>query len=622
MRAGELAMRALDNFAGSCEAESEEEEEDGDPERRTQLMLFLWSVKNTRMTKVNLSNPPDNDIVDRVAQSTMRKLDKPETLAEEENPKEKVGSPSAQKKRSTSPSDRSRDGRTDRTQSVKPPHASPDGSPLAKFRDKGRQKRRRDPREGRKKGKRKPIPSPPSSDQSSGSSSESDEEGSREPMPPRKSFSKSPGSRSRSQGKSLIRSRSRSSRTKSIRNDDSDSSSQESNQTRKSKRNKSPPSSSPGSSSGDSSDGSDDSGSSRPRKGTQRSVQKKRRRRKRKRGLCRNRARTRRRDSSSSDEERNLHKAMVRSLQAMTSSQLKRDQKEDKKKSMLSRLSPEGGSLLFKLLSAKNWKDGNPKLPAFTKKILEDRDSNRAIGEMKTIWKRWSGKISEKGILSFLANGYAADDISDAPGGFSIFMFSPLGAHKSSDQKSRILQVRSMFGSAELDEDSTKYFAKNDFCLADNLPGLEEQICTCIKLLEKLTCKDGIASEGYRLGFKMLGQYKKEFLDLTRMDPLFPVKFAYLLDRAFQNFVLDLGDHHNSEDPILRARRALKGQQVQDTEAAMSGFKTGSLSKLFFPRTLQTESSSKGDHPSKDEGSSGAERVVKRGRSGERKVRA
>jgi hypothetical protein len=245
--------------------------------------------------------------------------------------------------------------------------------------------------------------------------------------------------------------------------------------------------------------------------------------------------------------------------------------------------------------------DGNPKLPAFTKKILEDRDSNRAIGEMKTISKRWSGKISKKGTLSFLTNGCAADDKSEAPGGFSIFMFSPLGTHKSSDQKSRILQVRSMFGSTELDEDSIKYFAKKDFYLADNLPGLEEQICTCIKLLEKLTCKDGIASEGYRHGFEMPRRCKKEFLGLTRMDPLFPVKFAYLLDRAFQNFVLHLGDYHNSEEPILRARRALKGQQqVQDTEAAMSGFKTGGLSKLFLPRTLQTESLSKGDHPSKD----------------------
>ena len=244
---------------------------------------------------------------------------------------------------------------------------------------------------------------------------------------------------------------------------------------------------------------------------------------------------------------------MVRSLQAMTSSQLKRDQKEDKKKSMLSRLSPEGGSL-FKLLSAKDWKDGNPRLPDFTKKILEDRDSNRALGEMKTISKRWSGKISEKGILAFLASGYAADDITEAPGGFSIFMFSPIGTNRSTDQKSRILQVRAMFGSTELDEESIKYFAKNDFYLADNLSGLKEQIYTCIKLLEKLTCEHGIASEGFWHGLRMMGKYKREFVSLTQADPLFPVKFAYLLDRAFQNFVQDLGDFHNREDPISKAR--------------------------------------------------------------------
>ena len=162
-----------------------------------------------------------------------------------------------------------------------------------------------------------------------------------------------------------------------------------------------------------------------------------------------------------------------------------------------------------------------------------------------------------------------------------------------------------MFGSSELDDESIKYFAKNDFYLADNLSGLQEQIHTCIKLLEKLTCKLGIASEGYRHGFNMLSRHRREFLGLTRMDPLFPVKFAYLLDRAFQNFVLDLGDFHNKEDPIRRAKRDHKGQQVRDIEAAMSGFKTGSLSQLFLPRTLQAEAPNKGDHPSKDGGSGG-----------------
>jgi hypothetical protein len=81
---------------------------------------------------------------------------------------------------------------------------------------------------------------------------------------------------------------------------------------------------------------------------------KKRRQDKKRREPCRDRARARRRNSSSSKEKRGFHKAMVRNLAAVTLSQLKRDQNtEAKKKSMLSRLSPKGGSL-FKLLSAKN----------------------------------------------------------------------------------------------------------------------------------------------------------------------------------------------------------------------------------------------------------------------------
>ena len=38
-----------------------------------------------------------------------------------------------------------------------------------------------------------------------------------------------------------------------------------------------------------------------------------------------------------------------------------------------------------------------------------------------------------------------------------------------------------MLGSMELDKESIRCFAKNDFCLAGNLAGLEEQIHTCVK---------------------------------------------------------------------------------------------------------------------------------------------
>jgi hypothetical protein len=107
--------------------------------------------------------------------------------------------------------------------------------------------------------------------------------------------------------------------------------------------------------------------------------------------------------------------------------------------------------------------------------------------------------------------------------------------------------------------------------------------------------------------FDPLSKHKMEFLGLTQLDLLFPVKFACLLDRAFQNLVEDLGDFHNKKDPaILRAKRSLKEQQAKEIDAAMFEVNTGTLSQLFLPRTLQLETQGKGACPLADRGASGA----------------
>jgi hypothetical protein len=84
----------------------------------------------------------------------------------------------------------------------------------------------------------------------------------------------------------------------------------------------------------------------------------------------------------------------------------------------------------------------NDNFDRLAQKIIQKLDKeettpkeNRALGEMKSLSKRWSGKISAKGILSFLANGYVDNDISEAPGGYSIFMFSPLRAIRSDNKR-------------------------------------------------------------------------------------------------------------------------------------------------------------------------------------------
>jgi hypothetical protein len=216
---------------------------------------------------------------------------------------------------------------------------------------------------------------------------------------------------------------------------------------------------------------------------------------------------------------------------------------------MLSRLSPEARKL-FDLLAARDWDDENPQMSRSMKDLVSGRDSQRALAIIKTQTKRWSGLVNKKGVLGFFANGFAANESQESPGGFTIFMFRPITATHTKDKKGRQQQVRSMFGSTELDKDAIKYYAENDFYLAKTLEGLEEQIYTCIKCLEKFTERHGITTEGFEHGLKMLQDRKWIFHHLLSMDRPFPVKFAYLLDRVFQNFVDKLGNFYNDEWPI------------------------------------------------------------------------
>ena len=90
------------------------------------------------------------------------------------------------------------------------------------------------------------------------------------------------------------------------------------------------------------------------------------------------------------------------------------------------------------------------------------------------------------------------------------------------------------------------------------------------------------------------------------MDSLFPIKFAHLLDWAFQNIVQDPGAFHSKEELILRTKKSVERQQVWAIKVAISGFNAGSLSQLFLPWMLEGESSGKVAHPSRDGGAADA----------------
>jgi hypothetical protein len=156
-----------------------------------------------------------------------------------------------------------------------------------------------------------------------------------------------------------------------------------------------------------------------------------------------------------------------------------------------------------------------------------------------------------------------------------------------------------MFGHTELDDDAIKYYAESDFFLPQTLPDLEEQICTCIQALELFTSRKGIAVEGYLYGMSLIARGRRIFKHFLAEDPLFAVKFAYLLDRVFQNFVDELGDYYAETRPIDKARKALKGSQKAAIDSAMMGYEVGAAPRLFLPSSLRANTTESKHQPGK-----------------------
>jgi hypothetical protein len=296
----------------------------------------------------------------------------------------------------------------------------------------------------------------------------------------------------------------------------------------------------------------------------------------------------RRRDDDSDEGGRDLQSVMIKNLAAMTASQLDKDAREEKKRSMLSKLAPEASDM-FATLSARDWCDEDPKMNHFMKRLVSDKDSNKALNIMTMRTKRWSGQASDKGLLEFFATGHSAREIHDQPGGFTVFMFRPVTSAARVNKKSRQQQVKAVFGSVELDDDAVKHCSQNDFFLAKTIQDLEEQICTCVPCLKFFTERKGTATAGCEHCLELLQKDRKLFKNFFHSDPPFAAKFAHLLDKFFKNFAERLGLCHGDESPIRRARRKLKHCMTDAIDRGMSGCEESSVPNLCLPSSLRGE---------------------------------
>jgi hypothetical protein len=283
-----------------------------------------------------------------------------------------------------------------------------------------------------------------------------------------------------------------------------------------------------------------------------------------------------------------LSNALIEHVKAMTDSTLKSIEREDLKKSMLSRLSGEAADL-FILLSAKDWNDDRPRIHSFARQLLADKDMMKAVNLVTSETRAWRGSVSSRGLTQFLSTGYAATDVNIQPGGFTIFMFRPKTTSTTISRSTVEQNIRSMFGDGKLNDDTIKYFAKHEFYLADSVENLEIQLDTCVEFLDLMTVHRGIASEGFARGLRYLKTYRSAFQNMQAADHLFVVKVAYFLDRVFQDFINDLGNNRLTGDlpgTIAAAKQDLEREQTNLIHTILGQIKVGVAPPIQLPASL------------------------------------
>jgi hypothetical protein len=277
----------------------------------------------------------------------------------------------------------------------------------------------------------------------------------------------------------------------------------------------------------------------------------------------------------------------MQSLVRMNKFQRESYKRESRKKSMLNRL-PDEQVKLYTLLSARDWRDTKPRVNNFTEDLLSDRDPERAWNQLETVSRDWPGEVSKTGLIHFLSKGFRASDVDESPGGFTAFMFSSIDIDKKVSRKDRELAIRSVFGEDVVTDEVVKYYAKNDLFLASSYEDAKNQLRTCLKCLEKLTYKNSIGTDGYSYGIDLLSKHRRKFMKEAKRDPQIYIKFVYMLDRVFQNFVSRLGAFHRERHPIERAKGSLRGSMRSDIDQALGGFDSGVIPNLSLPEVVSS----------------------------------
>jgi hypothetical protein len=238
-------------------------------------------------------------------------------------------------------------------------------------------------------------------------------------------------------------------------------------------------------------------------------------------------------------------------------------EKEDDKKKATSKWLPES-MFVMRVLSAENgWSTpGVPELTPFASKLFEMK-LLQAIQFVRAKSKDdgWSGCILKSGLSEFLKRGPVAEDIHEAPSGFSVLFFHHSAYSEGDDESHSMQALREAYGDGEMPDDLVKAFSKLHIFVPTCTFRAGEQIKATIQFLEAVCGERTIATSGYRHGLKLLEEHRRLFEREAEKDKMFLFNYLYLLDRMFQRFCREIRECHQEQDPVITLKDILKGDR-------------------------------------------------------------
>jgi hypothetical protein len=139
-------------------------------------------------------------------------------------------------------------------------------------------------------------------------------------------------------------------------------------------------------------------------------------------------------------------------------------------------------------------------------------------------------------------------------------MFSPIRRRQPSDKRDRERNIRGTFEKGKsLDDESVRFYATLDYHLPTTISDAETQLEMAVLLLEALTSRQSIATDGYNRGLEILTKNRLQVHKELAKDPMFVARYLHFLDVVFNTFCEALADYHAKRNPKGGHKRKLRG---------------------------------------------------------------